>query len=296
VTIAGGEVLDPAPDRGPIRTAAARARFASLDPSPGAAGDVPATDRAVAAVLSSRGAAGLPLSALVSRLGVAPSELDDVVRRQTTAGPARRVADGLVSTAVLEELVGRVLAVLAEHHRQNPLLEGMPREEVRERLFARAGQGVFEHVVERLQGGGAVSGRDRLALATHHVSLSAEEDEAQRAVLSAYEAGGLKPPELDQVAAASGLDAATLDRVVKLMLRQKVLVRVGTLVFHEAALRNLRDDMRKMKSSVQAGGLKIDVGTFKERYGVTRKYAIPLLEYLDRERVTRRVGESRVLI
>ena len=74
-----------------------------------------------------------------------------------------------------------------------------------------------------------------------------------------------------------------------------VPVRIDTLVFHEEALKRLKADVAALKG---AGGsvARIDVATFKERFGVTRKFAIPLLEYLDRERVTRRVGDARVVL
>ena len=79
--------------------------------------------------------------------------------------------------------------------------------------------------------------------------------------------------------------------MLKLLLRQKMLVRVDVLLFHDEALKRLKAEVAALKAS--AGGVaRIDVATFKERFGVTRKFAIPLLEYLDRERVTRRMGES----
>ncbi len=84
--------------------------------------------------------------------------------------------------------------------------------------------------------------------------------------------------------------------IVALLVRQRALVRVEALVFHESALRQLKDDVRALKAASPGATVALDVAAFKERYGVTRKYAIPLLEYLDRERVTRRVGESRVVI
>jgi len=73
-----------------------------------------------------------------------------------------------------------------------------------------------------------------------------------------------------------------------------VLAKVDTLVFHAEALRGLREDVAALKR--QAPGARLDVGAFKDRYAITRKYAIPLLEYLDRERVTKRVGDVRVVI
>ena len=64
---------------------------------------------------------------------------------------------------------------------------------------------------------------------------------------------------------------------------------------HDEALKQLKAEVTALKRSDGAGA-RLDVATFKERFGVTRKFAIPLLEYLDRERVTRRVGESRVVL
>jgi selenocysteine-specific elongation factor len=85
-------------------------------------------------------------------------------------------------------------------------------------------------------------------------------------------------------------------RIVQLLVRQKILVRLEAVYFHQSAIDRLKQDMRALKADAVDGGARIDVGTFKTRYDVSRKYAIPLLEYLDRERVTRRVGEGRVLI
>jgi len=85
------------------------------------------------------------------------------------------------------------------------------------------------------------------------------------------------------------------DRMLKLLQRQKVLVRVDVLLFHDEALKQLKAEVTALKTMAGAVA-RIDVATFKEKFGVTRKFAIPLLEYLDRERVTRRMGETRVVL
>ena len=82
--------------------------------------------------------------------------------------------------------------------------------------------------------------------------------------------------------------------MARLLQKQQILVRIGTLWFHADVLRQLKADVAAMK---RAGvETRIDVASFKERYGLTRKFAIPLLEYLDREHVTRRSGDSRVVL
>jgi selenocysteine-specific elongation factor len=76
-------------------------------------------------------------------------------------------------------------------------------------------------------------------------------------------------------------------------MRDKVLIKVSDdLVFHQGAL----NELRKKLAAQKASSPKIDVGRFKELTGISRKYAIPLLEYLDRERVTKRVGDERVIL
>jgi selenocysteine-specific elongation factor len=81
--------------------------------------------------------------------------------------------------------------------------------------------------------------------------------------------------------------------VLKLLLRARSIVKVDTLYFHASVLEQLKSDVRALKAQPDA---RVDVGAFKERYGISRKFAIPLLEFLDRERVTKRVGDARIVL
>ncbi len=90
--------------------------------------------------------------------------------------------------------------------------------------------------------------RDRVALATHRLSLSPEEERARGAIERAYRDGGLKPPDAASIAAAAGVTAAVADRMLKLLQRQKVLVRVDTLLFHDEALKQLKAEVAALKA------------------------------------------------
>src|SRR4051812_27607799 len=297
VTIAGGLILDPRPPRTAIRTAAAAARCRRLDFTPGVDDGDEAERRAIVAMLDDAGAAGLSLSAMVSRAGVAPARVAAQAEALVAAGQAVRAADVLVSVAIAARLKDAIVTTLTAHHKKQPLSAGMPREELREHLFARGHAAVFDRALADLAGASppAIFVKDRVALATHRVELTAEEERARAAIDRAYRNGGLTPPDAAAVAAAAGAGAAVVDRVMKLLQRQKTLIKVDALWFHEEALKQLKAEVAALKTSAGAA-TKIDVATFKERYGVTRKFAIPLLEYLDRERVTRRIGESRVVL
>ena len=206
-----------------------------------------------------------------------------------------RAGDVLVASRLVAHLKDAIVAALTQHHRAQPLSEGLPREELREHLFARGHAAVFDRALADLSAASTIFVRDRVALATHRVELTPEEERARAAIERAYRDGGLKPPDAAAIAAAVGAPAPVADRMLKLLQRQKVLVRVDVLLFHDEALKQLKAEVTALKTSAGAGA-RIDVATFKERFGVTRKFAIPLLEYLDRERVTRRMGESRVVL
>jgi selenocysteine-specific elongation factor len=287
MTIAGGEILDPAPPRAAIRTAAALERSRELAARDD--GDVPAISR----MIEEAGRRAFPMPALVSRAGVPPQEVDRCAAALLATKRIERVADVLVSRRLVDDLKTSLVDALTAHHRAQPLSEGVSREEARERLFRRGHPDVFEHVVDDLVRSGTVAGRDRLSLARHHVALSPGEEQARDAIETALRAGGLTPPDVAAIVAQHRLAAAVAERVVHVLVKQKRLVRIETLIFHEEVLRSLKNQI----SALKAGGeSKIDVAMFKERFGVTRKFAIPLLEYLDRERLTRRVGESRVIL
>jgi selenocysteine-specific elongation factor len=174
------------------------------------------------------------------------------------------------------------------------LSEGLPREEARERIFGQASAALFDDVLQRLAAGGKVAGRDRLAQPGRSVSLTPEEARAEEALDRVYREAGLSPPDLAAAAAAAGIAAPVADRMSKLLLKRKTLIKVEALLFHASALDKLKQDVRALKG--EGSPAKVDVAGFKERYGVSRKYAIPLLEWLDRERITRRVGDARVVL
>jgi selenocysteine-specific elongation factor len=294
VTIAGGAVLDPHPPRGGIRTEAGRARLARLDPGSRPFDEADVVVSAVGQMLDERAAAGLRVAELVSRAGLTPAGAVATVQRLQSAGRGLLLGEVVVAQAAVASLEHALVARLATYHELEPLSEGMPREEARARLFARAHPAVFEHVIGRLSGRGDLTGRDRLALSTHRVAPSTDETRAMGMIEQAFLDAGLRPPDPTSIATATGLTPGATEQAVRLLQRRRTLIRLDTLWFHAEALARLKEDVAGLRRA--GADTRIDVATFKERYGVSRKFAIPLLEYLDRERVTRRVGETRVVL
>jgi selenocysteine-specific elongation factor len=107
----------------------------------------------------------------------------------------------------------------------------------------------------------------------------------------AFRKGGLATPSLTEVLAQCGVEASRAKLLLQMLLKERRLVKVSEeLVYHAETLDALKALLAARK------GQSFGVGDFKEWTGVSRKYAIPLLELLDRERLTRRVGEQRMIL
>ena len=174
--------------------------------------------------------------------------------------------------------------------------DGVPREEARGKAFPKVAPAIFDRVVDDLKSARALVGAERLALPTHKASVAGADDQVRSAIINAYRAGGLKPPDAAAVEATVKAPRAVVEKVTTLLLREKVLVKLDTIVFHTDALQTLKEEVAALKGSAPGGRATVDVAAFKDRYGVSRKFAIPLLEYLDRERVTRRTGDVRLVL
>ena len=170
----------------------------------------------------------------------------------------------------------------------------MPKGELKEKVSRNAPAEVFEWVLARLVNAEKVrTARDLVATADHQIQLTSEEAEVSRFLEESYRKAGYKPAALSEVAQTNRKDLKLLERIERLLVQEGKLVRVSEgMVFHRESLEGLKAAIRKKKTK----GDSVDVAFFKELTGCTRKHAIPLLEWLDRERVTRRVGKDRVLL
>ncbi len=291
ITIGGGRVLDPAPSRPGIRSEASLSGLQKLN-GLGSAREIEALEEMVMAL----GVAGMATGDLVSRGGVRPAALAGTVDVLVKRGAVDRIGERLISSAELRRAAQALVQLVTAFHRSNPLSDGLPREEGRARVFAKAEPAAFEWTVKRLVAEKVLAGTERLALVGHRVSVSGEDARVKSQIAEAYRAAGLSPPDAATLATLCGAPAKTIDSMTALLTRERVLARVDVLIFHAEALKKLKEDVVAMKRSEAGGPATVDVTAFKDRYGLSRKFAIPLLEYLDRERITRRQGDLRVIL
>jgi selenocysteine-specific elongation factor len=234
-----------------------------------------------------------------SRYGAAVSDL--VARTGLTEGEIEKAASGvpllawaqpqswLVHRAWFQSAREKLVSAVRDFHQKNPLLAGIPKQDLRGRELADSPPFLIDTLLARSKE--LVADGEIVRLASHKVVLKQEEEQARAAIERAFEQAGLAVPGVWEVLAKSGVEAARARSLLQILLREKRLIRVSEeLVFHHSAIEQLRAMLAARKPS------RFNVGTFKDWTGISRKYAIPLLEYLDRERVTRREGDQRLVL
>ena len=281
VTIGGGAVLDPAPvPRMPGHDVFLK-NLAAGDP-----------ESMLRARIARRGHGGVSVPRLIAETGWTRSSLETRLAQAVKEGRVLRIGDLFVDAPAMVRLQQLVVSSVDWFHRKNSLVGGIPREALREQV--RASAEVFHAVLELLSREKRIEAAgDLVRLPGHGVVMKDEEAESKKKIEDAFAGAGLKVPALHEVLAGLKVDKTRAQKIVTLLLRDKVLVKVSDeLVFHCTAL----EELRRLVAAQKAKSPKMDVATFKELTGISRKYAIPLLEYLDRERVTRRVGDAREIL
>ncbi len=241
---------------------------------------------------------GLETTEMVARMGWLEADVREAAMNLAQAGALRIVGQQplvVVSAARLAECVGRMRAAVEGFHRANPLVEGISKEDLRTQAAAEARPEVFRAALDELVGSGAiVVAGDIVKRAGREIALLPEEARAKEQMAEEFARAGLAVPSLKEVLAKLPVEAKRAQKPLQLLLREHTLVKVSEdLVFHHKAMERLRALVAEYKKK---NGERLGVPAFKELTGVTRKYAIPLLEHLDRERVTRRVGDERVIL
>ena len=285
VTIGGGTLLDIAPPRFKLKAPAHLAHVRLLaEGSP---------DTIVEEHVRHAGGAGVRVGPLSGRVPFGPERLRGLLDGLQTGGRVVAIdRDWFVHPESLTRLRGLTIAALEQFHRASPLRPGMSREELRGRAGA-ADERVFAHLLTTLEAEGVVrADRDKVRLASHEVRLTAEQQKAADRLEQDFLSAAAAPPSPEEALARAGLSGDEEHELFQVLLEARKLVRVKeSLYFHAQALDAIQDKLVTMLRERK----EIGPGDIKDLLGISRKYAIPLLEFFDSRRVTTRVGERRVL-
>jgi selenocysteine-specific elongation factor len=289
VTIGGGEILDAAARRHRRSDPYAVARLEVLKNA--------TIDERTRAYVREAGLRGAGLPSLVARLGVTEEDVRVTLLSLGAAGAIEMVDDS-PPTAVSAEEFARASAALVEavarFHQENPLEPGIGREELKARAARDAAPVVFRAALERLVAAGKLTLDQDLVRAFHRtVTLGGEEARIRALLTDRFRTLGLQAAPIDDVIGDLDVERKTARQILQLLLRENVLVKINEeTAVERTALQKLIDDVRGLKSVSTTLGVR----EFKELTGLSRKFAMPLLEYLDSQRITRRLGDGRVIL
>ena len=174
-----------------------------------------------------------------------------------------------------------------------PLTTGISREELRERFFSRAPNSHFQFVLKNLAGEERIQASHSIVSRYgRHVTLNSEQEKLKQDILQLHLKRGLQPPTLDELLKKFPQDTRYLRDLYYFLLQQGELVRVSEDVV--VAAKQITSLKARLTDSFPSGNT-FSVPEFKDLFKISRKYAIPFLEYLDRVKVTQRLGDQRVL-
>jgi selenocysteine-specific elongation factor len=292
-TIAGGIILDPFASKHRAKEIAKTRIKLSRLLSPGK------VEKLMAFVEASANS-GLKIDDLVAATGWKREVVISVSSQ--AQGQANVIEAGgiLLSRESFDRLCRTVLSELEGYHKREPLARGMLRETLREKVFVHSPPELFGAVIRKLETAGQlVSEKDIVRTSSHRVDLSGKDSHLREKIQQVYLEAGVEAPSIDEAMTRAGVTATMRvqgRKILQLLIDDRTIVRVQNEMFmHERVLNDLKTRLFKYAADNEPERL-IDVPAFKDLAGVSRKYAIPLLEYFDREHVTQRVGDKRLIL
>jgi selenocysteine-specific elongation factor len=284
-TLGGGEILDPRWRR--HRGAILRQALSALQ------GDLPG---ALAFWALEAGERGVEAPELARRLGIPPArvaaELSALKERliEVPEGPGQ--ARRWIAPAAVQRVTERARRVLKEYFQKDRLAEFIPKAEAVRRILRGRAADLAPVYLEWLQAQKvlAVSG-DQVTLPGRSAQLTGEESKLSAAVLEHFDRGGLAPPSPGEVSQALSAKPQILEGVIRHLVARGQLVKLPSgLILSASAVTALKRDLLATPWD------RFSVADFKDRFGLTRKWAIPLLEHLDSTGATRRMGDERKVV
>ncbi len=204
-----------------------------------------------------------------------------------------------IARTPFDNLKAKVLEEITAFHKAEPLAKGIPRETLREKLFAKIPQDIFKGVLAKLEKEGEINASDFVRLSSHSLELNADETKLREILKRTFESSKLEVPKLEEALAAAATelrsDVSQTRKIFQLLLNSGEVLKISEEFYFSKGEIDLL--ILKLKKFADASNDRmIDVPKFKELAGISRKYAIPLIEYFDRERITRRAGDKRLIL
>jgi selenocysteine-specific elongation factor len=242
------------------------------------------------------GVKGMTLRELRERVNIPPGRLSKLLRELIARQEIVAINgdDGrFIHHVGFEQLKQKALSYIVAFHEKHPLKPGPSKEEVKSKLPKSMETKLFHRMLKDLVDSKQVSvEKDKLRLSTHRVSLREDQQRLKMRVENLLVRGGLQSPSLKELASKLSIDESEVRNVVHLLAEEGTIIKTkGDIYFHREAVEEFKGELIQFLRAHH----EITTAQFKEMTKVSRKYAIPLMEYFDNTKITIRVGEKRLL-
>lgn len=262
--------------------------------------DAPDSTALVPLFVENAGENAVNFADLQARTGLRKEILQSAITENINRGTLVEADVYYITKDRFHDLKARSVNEIENHHIRQPLSKGILRESLREKVFGYLPEEIFKAVVAELENNGKIAAdKDIILMAGHNTALLPDELKVRNRLEVIYKNAGFAVPTLEDALADAirdkGLGHEQARKIFQLLLNVEEIVKVSEeFYFANAAIEDLTSKIREFASGTT--DRLIDVAKFKEIAGVSRKYAIPLLEYFDRERITRRAGDKRLIL
>jgi selenocysteine-specific elongation factor len=197
----------------------------------------------------------------------------------------------LIHADFLKKARDEIVGTIDKYHKDFPLKAGLIKEELRSRTTGADNLKLFNYLINQLfQEGIIVQDKEVVHLKDHRVTLAQDQEKTRQEIEKIYLKGGLQPPYFKEL--KEKFPGNTGAEILEVMVKEGLLLKIKEdLFFHTSAV----EDLKKRLIAFLTKNSEITTPQFKDLTGVSRKYAIPLIEYFDMKQITVRVGDSRVL-
>ncbi|MGA1867060.1 MAG: selenocysteine-specific translation elongation factor [bacterium] len=198
----------------------------------------------------------------------------------------------VVHTSIYEKLCNSLTAFLTYYHQQFPLSAGVSRKELKEKLSPSVDSKLYTMIIENLQKNNRITvEKELIKLQGYKISLSAKEESLYQAILKIYKDMSIHPPKLEEICSQMKIARHEAEKLIQLLIDRGEVIRINEdFLFHHAAITSIKHKLFSFFKHTK----DINISKFKDLIGISRKYAIPLLEFFDTEGITLRIGDKRI--
>ncbi|MCI0615338.1 selenocysteine-specific translation elongation factor [bacterium] len=285
ITVGGGIILDHLPmkriNRGDAQAQKRLQEFENGNDS----------DR-LKVIVEQKGIHGADEKYLKARMGLHPRNILELVSDAILILKQRPLL--MISASAAKTFLEKIRATVESFHHKNPLLPGFPKEELRSRLVPNISPEIYQALLDHAVTSGIIQlQKDAVTLVGQKPQLSGEDEAMSELLEKKVFETGIEFPGISELATKIQKKPENVTKILYLLIRQGKVVKVADDFFmHRKTVDEIKSKIRGLKAVQKT----FSVADFKTRFGVSRKYAIPLLELLDREGVTRRMGNERIII